>query len=70
SIDEFKQLWTGVLMILLPSDEFNAGDQRVSVLRRFWTLVKPHKSVMIQALFGAAVATLLGLSTSIYIVTL
>ena len=67
SIDEFKQLWTGVLMILLPSDEFKAGDQRISVMRRFWALVNPHKSVMIQALFGAAVATLLGLSTSIYI---
>jgi ABC-type bacteriocin transporter len=65
--DDFKQLWTGVLMILLPSEEFKAGDQRISVTRRFWALVNPHKSVMIQALFGAAVATLLGLSTSIYI---
>jgi ABC-type bacteriocin transporter len=65
--DEFKQLWTGVLMILLPSEEFQAGDQRISVMHRFWALVNPHKSVMIQALFGAAVATLLGLSTSIYI---
>ena len=36
-------------------------------MRRFWALVNPHKSVMVQALFGAAVATLLGLSTSIYI---
>ena len=67
TIEEFKQLWTGVLMILLPSEEFKAGDQRISVTRRFWALINPHKSVMIQALFGAAVATLLGLSTSIYI---
>ncbi|HEV7378377.1 MAG TPA: peptidase domain-containing ABC transporter [Dyadobacter sp.] len=65
--DDFKQLWTGVLMILLPSEEFKAGDQRISVRRRFWVLVNPHRSVMIQALFGAAIATLLGLSTSIYI---
>ena len=67
TIEEFKQLWTGVLMILLPSEDFKAGDQRITVIRRFWALVNPHKSVMIQALFGAAVATLLGLSTSIYI---
>lgn len=65
--EEFKELWTGVLMILLPSDEFRDGDQRISVMLRFWTLVRPHQGVMIQALFGAAVATLLGLSTSIYI---
>ena len=44
TIEEFKQLWTGVLMILLPSEEFKAGDQRISVLRRFWALVNPHKS--------------------------
>lgn len=67
SFDEFKQLWTGVLMIMLPSEEFKASNQRISVMHRFWTLVNPHKSVMVQALFGAAVATLLGLSTSIYI---
>ncbi|WP_159467323.1 peptidase domain-containing ABC transporter [Dyadobacter sp. 3J3] len=67
TIEEFKQLWSGVLMILLPSEEFKAGDQGISLTRRFWALVNPHKSVMIQALFGAAVATLLGLSTSIYI---
>ena len=67
SIDEFKQLWTGILMIMMPSEEFKESDQRTSVMRRFWTLVNPHKSVMVQALFGAAVATLLGLSTSIYI---
>ena len=67
SIDEFKQLWTGVLMIMLPSEEFKAINQRISVMHRFWALVNPHKSVMVQALFGAAVATLLGLSTSIYI---
>ncbi|WP_409015042.1 peptidase domain-containing ABC transporter [Dyadobacter sp. CY345] len=67
SFDEFKLLWTGVLMIMLPSEEFKATNQRISVMHRFWTLVNPHKSVMVQALFGAAVATLLGLSTSIYI---
>ena len=67
ALEEFKKLWTGVLIILLPADNFVIENQRVSVMRRFWALVKPHKSVMIQALFGAAVATLLGLSTSIYI---
>ncbi|MDQ6477423.1 peptidase domain-containing ABC transporter [Dyadobacter sp. LHD-138] len=67
ALEEFKKLWTGVLIILLPADNFVIENQRVSVLRRFWALVNPHKSVMIQALFGAAVATLLGLSTSIYI---
>ena len=67
TFEEFKEIWSGVLVILLPADNFVIENQRISVLRRFWALVNPHKSVMIQALFGAAVATLLGLSTSIYI---
>ncbi|WP_254411585.1 peptidase domain-containing ABC transporter [Dyadobacter diqingensis] len=67
ALEEFKKLWTGVLIILMPADNFVIENQRVSVMHRFWALVNPHKSVMIQALFGAAVATLLGLSTSIYI---
>lgn len=66
-IEDFKQLWTGVLLILLPSSDFEAGDQRISVVSRFWALIAPHRNIMIQALFGAALVTLLGLSISIYI---
>ena len=36
-------------------------------LTRFWALVRPHRTVLIAALVGAAVATILGLSTSVYI---
>ncbi|MCB0486084.1 MAG: peptidase domain-containing ABC transporter, partial [Flavobacteriaceae bacterium] len=43
------------------------GNEKVSVFKRFWFLLKPHKFVLIQALIGAIIYTLLGLSTSIYI---
>lgn len=66
-IQGFQKLWTGILVILLPSPEFKPGNQQISVSLRFWSLISPHKSVMVQALFGAAISTLLGLSTSIYI---
>ena len=65
--DEFKKEWTGVLVLLLPNETFAKGNEKVSVLKRFWFLLKPHKIVLVQALFGAIVYTLLGLSTSIYI---
>jgi len=55
------------LILLLPDEEFKTGNEKVSSLRRFWFLLQPHKTVMPQALFGAAIYTLLGLSTSIYI---
>lgn len=65
--DEFKKIWTGVLILLLPGEQFEAGNNKRSVTSRFWNLIKPHRSVMTQALFGAIMYTVLGLSTSIYV---
>ncbi len=65
--DSFKKEWTGVLVLLLPSTEFTEGNEKVSVLKRFWFLLKPHRTVLVQAFLGALVYTLLGFSTSIYI---
>ena len=65
--EEFKKIWTGVLVILWPNQSFEVGDTKVSVSSRFWSLISPHKSIMVQALFGAFVYTIIGLSTSIYV---
>lgn len=43
------------------------GNEKVSVYRRFWFLLKPHKLVLLQALVGAVIYTLLGFSTAIYV---
>lgn len=66
--EEFKKEWTGVLVLLMPKDdEFVAKNEKVSVYKRMWYLLKPHKATLVQAFFGAIVYTLLGLSTSIFI---
>ena len=65
--DEFRKIWSGVLVLLLPDEQFATGNDKVSVPRRFWQLIRPHRSVMIQALFGAMLYTVLGLSTAIYV---
>jgi ATP-binding cassette, subfamily C, bacteriocin exporter len=67
TIEEFSKQWTGVLVLLLPNEEFQERNEKTSVLRRFWQLLRPHSSVMLQALVGAGVYTVLGLSSSIYI---
>lgn len=67
SPDAFKEMWTGVLVLLMPNEEFQALNQKVGTWSRFWFLVRPHRSVMIQSLLGAVVYTVLGLSTSIYV---
>ena len=65
--EEFKEEWTGVLILMLPNEQFEKGSTKIAVSKRFWFLLKPHKFVLIQALVGAIIYTLLGLSTSIYI---
>ena len=66
-LEEFKKEWTGVLILLSPSGDFKAGNEMVSNFKRFRFLLYPHRRTLIQALFGAVVFTILGLSTSIYI---
>ncbi|WP_343307768.1 peptidase domain-containing ABC transporter [Chitinophaga niabensis] len=65
--EAFKAIWTNVLILLMPGEDFRAGNEKISHLQRFWYLLKPHRTVVLQALFGAIVYTILGLSTSIYV---
>lgn len=65
--EEFSKIWTGVLVLLEPNAYFEKRDEKTTLYKRFWNLVQPHKSILIQALLGALVYTILGLSTSIYI---
>ena len=67
SKEDFAKIWTGVLVILEKNEYFEQKDERTSVYARFWNLVKPHRSILFQALLGAVIYTVLGLSTSIYI---
>jgi ATP-binding cassette subfamily B protein len=62
----FQEKWSGVIVLLLPDDGFVTGKQKISNAERFWQLIKPHTAIMVQALVGALVYTILGLSTSIY----
>ncbi len=64
---DFVKQWTGVLVILLPNDDFVSGNQKVSNFKRFVFLLAPHKSTLVQSLTGAVLYTILGLATSVYI---
>ncbi len=63
----WREQWTGVLLLIAPNETFTTGNQKVSTFARFRALLQPHRSTLTQALFGAIVYTVLGLSTSIYL---
>jgi ATP-binding cassette subfamily B protein len=65
--EAFKKEWTGVLILMHPAETFRKGNEKKSNFRSFMELLRPHQSVMWQALFGAVIYSILGLSTSIYV---
>ena len=42
-------------------------DKTTGNVKRFWQLFRPHRSALVQSLFGAIIVSVLGLSTSIYV---
>lgn len=68
NFEKFEQTWTGILILMLPDDSvFQKGSEKVSIMNRFLYLLKPHKAVIIQAIFGAVIYTILGLATSVFV---
>ena len=65
--EEFKKQWTGVLVLLMPDEGFKPVNEKVSSGNRFYELVKPHTGIILQAIVGSLVVTILGLSTSIFV---
>ena len=64
---EFQEKWTGVLVLIMPGTSFEPGKSKASITARLWYLLKPHRAILLQATLGAAVFTLIGLSTAIYV---
>ncbi|RZJ52485.1 MAG: peptidase domain-containing ABC transporter [Flavobacterium sp.] len=65
--EEFQKIWSGVFVLFAQNDDFKVYNEKVSPINRFWRLIQPHKSILIQALLGAIIFTVLGLAMSIYI---
>ena len=65
--EEFQKVWTGVLILFAKNDDYKSYNDKTSPIKRFWQLVQPHKTILIQALFGAILFTVLGLAMSIYV---
>ncbi|MFC2451547.1 MAG: peptidase domain-containing ABC transporter [Tannerella forsythia] len=65
--EEFNKEWTKVMVIMEPEESFRRGNEKKNIISQFMALLAPHKSVMLQALFGALVYSILGLSTAVYV---
>jgi ATP-binding cassette, subfamily C, bacteriocin exporter len=66
-MESYLQQWTGVLILLVPDESFRRANMKDSNVRQFLQLLKPHRTVLNQALFGAMIYSILGLATSVYV---
>lgn len=67
SLKEFETNWSSALLLIAPKYNFSPANFKKSNINRFYELIKPHKSILFQSIFGALLYTILGLSIPIYI---
>ncbi len=67
SREKFTEIWSGILILLIPGAGFRAGDQTIGVWRRFARLLEPHGFLVMETLLATIFFILLGLGPSIYI---
>jgi len=67
SHDDFKNQWTGVLVLIAPGERFRIRDEGPKLGHRLIQLIEPSKDILIQSLVGALIYSVLGLSVSLYV---
>jgi ATP-binding cassette, subfamily C, bacteriocin exporter len=66
-VPDFEKAWSGVVLLLAPSEEFLGVAERNSLYSRLRQIIMCHRISLLKALFCALIYTILGFSTSIYI---
>jgi ABC-type bacteriocin/lantibiotic exporter with double-glycine peptidase domain len=63
----FNKQWSGIVLLLIPSDEFIRVNEKKSPFVNCWPMIRPHRRVMTLAFLLAIIYAGLGFSTSFYI---
>lgn len=64
--DDYFKLWTGIMIILVPSADFKKRDETTGVFARFFKLILPQKKLLGGIFASSLVITALGILTSFY----
>ena len=67
SIDEFFKSFDGILVLLVPNNEFNIGKVKGNgILSRFIQLLLPQKSLFIYSIIASVILTILGIASAFF----
>ncbi|WP_163193616.1 peptidase domain-containing ABC transporter [Clostridium thermarum] len=64
--EDFFKIWTGVLILMVPSAKFEKGDETKGLFQRFFGLMRPQKGLLINIFFASILITVLGIIGSFY----
>ncbi len=66
SLQEFKEQWTGVLILIEPGNKIKAGFRKTGLLTRFLKLIAPHKKLVFEIFLASMLYTILGILGAFY----
>lgn len=62
----FYEIWSGVLILMVPSEKFEKGDETTGLFPRFMRLITPHKKLLVEIFLASVLYTLMGLAGAFY----
>lgn len=66
SPEEFFKLWSGVLILMVPTSQFQRKDETQGTLSRFFSLLVPQKRMLLGIFFASLLYTILGILGAFY----
>lgn len=66
SFNEFAGMWTGVLIVLVPSYKFEKKNETKGTFTRFFKMLIPQKYLMVNVFLMSLVLTIMGIFASFY----
>lgn len=64
--DDFFKIWTGILILMVPTASFKKGNETKGIFARFFSLLVPQKRLIINIFLTSLVFTILGILGSFY----
>ncbi len=61
-----KYQWSGVLILLTPTESFQTGDETKGLFQRFFHLLQPQKRLLLHVFIASLILTILGILGSFY----
>ena len=64
--EDFFKIWTGILILLVPTQKFKKGKETKGLFERFFYLLLPQKGLLLQVFFASLIYTVLGILGAFY----